>query len=767
MFRRYALVTIAFAGFFTAFFSPALFNGNLLTVSGDGSNIALPAYLIPHGLWEPDIMLGYPWAANFSGFWDPLFQLHRIPHSFNAYMLCAYIVAAVGTFGCVDMLTRSTVGSVVGGLSYALGGFMIGHLGHYDIVHAAAWTPFVFWAFIAQRQTPGMMPIVLGSLAIGLCALGGQPQVLAYTILFVGAYVLVVGLSDCNRRRYAMGALASFTLGIGLAAIALLPGMILALQSFRAQASLDYFLAYSIPIWQIPLRLFLPYVVGSSTVPPYYYSLTSVGNDAEFSGYVGISTLTLAAIAIITRSRDRTTLFLIGACIAAIILSAGDGFHIAFLTFKLPLYNLFRAQGRHMLEFTFLASILGGLGAAEIAQRRVTVKHLFVAMPIIGVAIALAIIEVIWSHILPVPASNPITNAALFIPVLVFVVSSSAIVLFKLRPIWFSGTLLALCTIMDMGSFAYFMYWRSPTNEALLQPPPATVMLKQELNRTHQRIFSVDGASPGGIPPNLSLIWGIPSAGGYVQMLLTSPGIFLQLLPQGTISQSLLLSKSDRSLDLASIRYIIAETDEVPAFLNAKPAWKVLAKTTVGSILENTNAEPRAHLFHRVVVESPDLALQAVRNASVDLDNVALAQSGSELDTRPDSSDNASITELRSDDMKLEVKCRTTCFLETSDNYNGMWKATIDGVSTPIRLTDYTFRGVVVPPGFHKVSFVYRPWAIWLGGAISITCALVLIVGACLKARIAKMVGSDYWKGDLRGQKRRKAAEPSLAAERE
>src|SRR5207237_59499 len=44
-------------------------------------------------------------------------------------------------------------------------------------------------------------------------------------------------------------------------------------------------------------------------------------------------------------------------------------------------------------------------------------------------------------------------------------------------------------------------------------------------------------------------------------------------------------------------------------------------------------------------------------------------------------------------------------FLLLTDNYYLSWHATIDGVETPIYLTDYTFRGIAIPKGRHKVVF--------------------------------------------------------------
>jgi len=729
MAARYLQAFLAYLAFFALFFSPALYGGNYMTTAGDGSNIALPAYLIPHGLWEPDIMLGYPWASNFNGGWSPMFLLHFIPHSFNVYMLAAYAVAALGAFACVDVLAHSTIGGVVAGLSYALGGFMIGHFGHYDIVQAAAWAPWVFCALFAQRRTQNVRSVALVGAAVAMCALGGQPQVLAYTVLFGTVYVATAAFGIPHRMRYVSLASASICLGLGLAAVALAPGLLLTLASFRAHVSLDYFLAFSEPVWQLPIRVLLPFVVGQSGQPLYPYSSVGLGSEAELAAYGGILPIILAVVAIICRRRDVNVIFLTIGALVALLLSSGDGFHISALTFHIPLLNLFRAQGRHVLEFTLFLSILGGLGAAEIARGNVKAKTLCGSIAFVGACMIGATIDALRAGVLSAGASRPLSNSAFVIPFVIFVSVSSVLLLFQRLPAS-RGVLaiVSLCAAADMASFAWFEYWRTPLNESALTAPPVAVALGAALRRSHQRAFSVAGAVGDGIPPNLSLIWGVPEAGGYVSLLLTSPGIFLQLFPQGTIAPELLANVTDRSFDLASIRYIVAPKTQSRSILAARPGWRFLKSSDVGDILENTAAEPRIRILHRVVSMSADNTLKAIRTGSIDTRTTAMIQGAETLDTVPDRADAATLMSLTSDAMLLNTTCREACFVETSDTYNSMWVAAVDGEKAPLHLTDYALRGVFVPAGRHSVAFHYRPWIIWFGATVSTASFLAAFV---------------------------------------
>jgi uncharacterized membrane protein YfhO len=47
--------------------------------------------------------------------------------------------------------------------------------------------------------------------------------------------------------------------------------------------------------------------------------------------------------------------------------------------------------------------------------------------------------------------------------------------------------------------------------------------------------------------------------------------------------------------------------------------------------------------------------------------------------------------------------------LVVSMSYSSSWKAWIDGRRAPVMRTDYTFMGVVLPAGVHKVALKYEP----------------------------------------------------------
>jgi hypothetical protein len=90
-----------------------------------------------------------------------------------------------------------------------------------------------------------------------------------------------------------------------------------------------------------------------------------------------------------------------------------------------------------------------------------------------------------------------------------------------------------------------------------LAPPPYIASLRTDLERTHMRLLSLKGTLPPMVvPPNVSLLWGIPAAGGYVQLELARTAAFLEMQPYGAVESDIYTRDRDQALDLAAVRYI-------------------------------------------------------------------------------------------------------------------------------------------------------------------------------------------------------------------
>jgi len=749
-----SVVLAAYAAFFTLFFWPVLASGTYLT-AGDGATLALPMYLGSHPLWEPNIMLGYPWSAGLNAQWYPLALLRLIPGSFNAYMVLAYVIAAFGTFGLALAVTGSRLGAVVAGIAYALGGFMIAHLGHYDVVHPGAWAPYVLWALVALRSEAGVRAIAGGSIALALCALSGQPQVLAYTLLVAAAYVISSAIPWRAQGRWLLDSALTIALGLGLAAVALVPGFELGRASVRVHLPFADFIAFSVPPLQITARLLFPFFLGTTEAPGYPFSRLDGGSFTELSDFTGVLTILLAVLALVARDRPRTVWFWLAVVGAGLLLSTGNGLGLAFVTYHLPLFNVFRAQGRNAFEVTLALAVLGAYGIAAIERRALSWRRVSAALVAVAVvvlatlAFAATIARAAYDPSQPLPPANPFVNPALGIPLEIFLAAALAIVVLVRWPtaVVARAGIVALA-ILDLSSTSWFAYWRyESVPPSALAPPPYVAALRASLDRSHERVLSLTPATT--LTPNISTLWNLRSANGYVSLLLARMSEVLLMLPSGEVEPPVYESAKDAGIDLAAIRYVVFTPNfpDAAAFAAAHTRWRRVPATGTDLIYENLDPHPRAWVVHDVRETTYTDAHIALHDGSIKFGTTALVEGpdvpaqfmhGTERET-------VAVTADLPDEMSVDVNCATACFLVTSDaDYHG-WRASVDDAPARLYNTDFGLRGVSVPPGRHVVRFRYVPFALFAGLGLSIVSLAVLIVisvrPSLLRFRVPRLQG--------------------------
>jgi hypothetical protein len=77
-------------------------------------------------------------------------------------------------------------------------------------------------------------------------------------------------------------------------------------------------------------------------------------------------------------------------------------------------------------------------------------------------------------------------------------------------------------------------------------------------------------------------------------------------------------------------------------------------------------------------------------------------------------------------------------FLTLLDSFDPDWRVTVDGRPATLLRANVLFRAVRLAPGRHEVRFLYRPTAFFVGLAISLLSAVVIVVACVLELRIRR-----------------------------
>ena len=78
----------------------------------------------------------------------------------------------------------------------------------------------------------------------------------------------------------------------------------------------------------------------------------------------------------------------------------------------------------------------------------------------------------------------------------------------------------------------------------------------------------------------------------------------------------------------------------------------------------------------------------------------------------------------------INTKSDVPKLLFLSDSYDTGWKASIDGLSTPIYRANYTFRAVALSHGEHIVEFYYAPDSLKWGYGFAFLSLVGIILGS-------------------------------------
>lgn len=320
-------------------------------------------------LWNPYILAGVPFAACVQAApFHPLnWALLFLPAAAFSLVAAFLKIFAAGVFTGLHLrrLGASERGAILGGVVFALGGFMTAWLGH-PHTNTACLLPALFWALgLLWERGTARAAAALGAIA-GLALLGGHPPTMLHVFGAAGAYALFLAARSPRgeRGRFAALVAGAAALGACLAAPALLPyleyhGLSSTAEASRALARWGTRLSP----WT-PLHLMMPLASGSPArggeILAGLFVMGPESNFIERAGWTGLIPLAFAALALVRRRRHGEVLF--HAALAAFGLAAALGLApLPWLWKALPGYSSVNPT-RLILLWSFSVAVLAGLG---------------------------------------------------------------------------------------------------------------------------------------------------------------------------------------------------------------------------------------------------------------------------------------------------------------------------------------------------------------------------------------------------------------------
>jgi hypothetical protein len=562
--RHVSAVLSSYALLFCIFFAPVLFTGRLLA-PGDALIQYLPAFRSSHRLWEAGIGGGFPVAAEPTiQFFHPPALIASALGSWNAYVVAAYVAAAAGAYAYVFALTRSVTAASLSGIVFGMSGYLVAHLAHPHLVHTVAWVPIVLWAFERLRARRSRAWCVAAALGVAHLALAGHLQILLYALTLCGAYVLVMAPgSGSGGRWYRRSMAGAALLGMGIAAVQLLPTAELVRLSHRPGLAFEQFASFDLPFAELP-QLVFPLLFGGGSS-----EYVGTWNLTETSGYLGFVPWAAAFVALIT-GRRRVVWFWAVVALAGLVLAMGDATPLAAWSHRLPVYRLFRCPARHLMETTLAVSVLAGLGVAELQRRagdgalpaRRIAPAVLVAVFLLA-AVTIATYEPFAGGEAPARAGAVASRSALVLPLLFALIGAAALFLYSRSPASPAATaLLFLVTALELASFGWSAEWstQAPRRD-VVRAPPRMIEYRERLKPLRQRVVSFCPEGVEAAMPNVGWLWDLPHAAAYMALVVGRHNDLLPFTGFGALS-----CDDNRVLDLFAARYFFHATMERGGF---------------------------------------------------------------------------------------------------------------------------------------------------------------------------------------------------------
>ena len=150
-------------------------------------------------------------------------------------------------------------------------------------------------------------------------------------------------------------------------------------------------------------------------------------------------------------------------------------------------------------------------------------------------------------------------------------------------------------------------------------------------------------------------------------------------------------------------------------------------------VYENLDLLPRAYVVHRArVIAEDEAALAVLADPAFDPASEVVIAEGEALSDAAGAADEAvHIVAYGPERVVIAATLSRPGYLVLGDTYYPGWQAMVDGVSVAVRRANLLLRAVYLPPGSHRVEFVYAPSTLRWGALVS-ALALATISGMWL-----------------------------------
>jgi hypothetical protein len=640
-------------------------------------------------LWNPWELCGVPFlASGQTGTLNPLvglvFGVLPPGPALGVHLVLHFLLCGALLYGLARALGLGTAGASVAAVVWVFSPALTRSVYHPNRIAGLVWMPVVFWLGLRASERGGgrwAAPLAV-ALALEMC--GGYPEFALDTGLLLGlALAAGLGAGAWDARRAGRGLAwlgVAGAVGLLVAGLQVLPTLEMVGESAREVTAASPRLSPG------PAALRTLFGLRADV------GLVYLGMVPAF--YVGAAPLLLAVVGAVAGRRAVRLPFLAGtvACIMAVV--AFDWLH------TLPFYRSTRFATTWALMLPFFPAVLAGAGFEALGGRR--------TLALLGVALALVLVLG--------NASSRAFAALALVPALLVVGQRVG-----------AGPAAAAVVVLTVGEAIVASPFRlgadpfpplphGATTQALLravraEPEPFRFVGQTEAVRgvaMLERVDAVPGLEESAMPRRLRRI--VEHFGMHVGL----PAMPLRLDA---------VARSKPLLDLMGIAYVTGPAGWAAGLEGAGLAALRPPTDAGDGLWQNPGALPRSFLVRRVrAVDDEEAAFAAVSAPDFRPRDEAVVETPLDADLGGGPvlpGETARVVRRAAEEVVVAVHAAAPALLVVTDTYYPGWTARVGAAAAEMRRVNFAFRGVVVPPGTHEVTFTYAPRSVAWGAALS------------------------------------------------
>ncbi|MBI5045148.1 MAG: YfhO family protein [Candidatus Levybacteria bacterium] len=653
-------------------------------------------------LWNPYQMAGYPLSQNIqSASFYPLniiFFLLPFIDAWSIYIILQVILGGVYMYLYLRNQRISTQGAFFGSIAFSFSGFSVSWLEWGVVGHTALWAPLLLLSvdkFFEQQKYRWLFILLVG---LTCSALGGHLQTYIYVIALFCAYVLY---RTSFLRKYVREFFYVVLVFI-LSALLLSPVLFGQMQFILISArNIDQ--SWSELGWFIPLQNLIQFVAPNFFGNPATGNYWGIWNYGEFIGYIGVIPFFFVIFALFHKVKD----YLFWLTILIFVFIFAFDTQIARIPYQLSIPFLSSAQPTRLI---FLADVALCILAAKgfemliMQKRNVLAPILFFSGTFLLVFLYSFFgqkLGVISEENMKIALKNFIIPLILLFSIIILFVANFYIKYISKHIVIF---VILLITVVDLLFFA--QKYTPFTTKEYFYPYSKTITYLT----SQKELFRIMTTDRSILHPNIATFYRIQSIDGYDPLYIQRLGEFMIAIDRNEpnitppFGYNRIVHKGYRQspfYDLLGVKYILSLTD-----LKEKTLKKVYQEGET-RVYENRNAFPRAFFVGAVAhALTKDDAIQMIFDKKNLLKDVGVVE-GKNISGKY-SVGKVLIDSYTENKIVITTNNEGEGFLVLTDTHYPSWSVLIDGEKSSIILTDFAFRGVVVPKGVHKIEFINK-----------------------------------------------------------